>query len=47
MGTWTSSPEPRPRYHGPQVETISLAALWAAMQNYNTDITSDPVTVIF
>lgn len=33
-------------YNGPHVETISLAALWAAMQNYNRDITSDPVTVI-
>jgi hypothetical protein len=33
-------------YNGPQAETISLAALWAAMQNYNTDITTDPVTVI-
>ena len=33
-------------YDGPQVETISLAALWTAMQNYNTDITTDPVTVI-
>jgi hypothetical protein len=33
-------------YNGPQVETISLAALWTAMQNYNTDITSDLVTVI-
>ena len=33
-------------YNGPQVETISLAALWTAMQNYNTDITTDPVTVI-
>jgi hypothetical protein len=28
------------------VETISLAALWTAMQNYNTDITTDLVTVI-
>jgi hypothetical protein len=34
-------------YRGPQVQTISLAALWAAMQSYNTDITTDPVTVIF
>ena len=33
-------------YNGPQVETISLAALWTAMQNYNADITTDPVTVI-
>jgi hypothetical protein len=33
-------------HNGPAVETISLAALWAAMQNYNTDITTDPVTVI-
>jgi hypothetical protein len=33
-------------YNGPQVETISLAALWTAMQNYNTDITTDLVTVI-
>ena len=33
-------------YNGPRVETISLAALWTAMQDYNTDITTDPVTVI-
>jgi hypothetical protein len=33
-------------YTGPQVETISLAALWTAMQNYNADITTDLVTVI-
>ena len=33
-------------YNGPHVETISLAALWTAMQNYNADITTDPVTVI-
>ena len=33
-------------YNGPHVETISLAALWTAMQNYNTDITTDLVTVI-
>ncbi|MGD1054367.1 MAG: hypothetical protein ABR950_11150 [Candidatus Dormibacteria bacterium] len=33
-------------YNGPPEETISLAALWTAMQNYNTDILSDPVTVI-
>jgi hypothetical protein len=33
-------------YNGPDVETISLAALWAAMQNYNADISTDPVTVI-
>lgn len=33
-------------YNGPHVETISLEALWTAMQNYNADITTDPVTVI-
>jgi hypothetical protein len=33
-------------HNGPQVETISLTALWTAIQNYNTDITTDPVTVI-
>ena len=33
-------------YNGPHEETISLAALWTAMQNYNTDIATDPVTVI-
>jgi hypothetical protein len=33
-------------YDGPQVETISLAALWTAMQNYNADIATDPVTLI-
>lgn len=33
-------------YNGPHVETISLQALWTAMQNYNQDITTDPVTVI-
>ena len=33
-------------YNGPQVETIALAALWTAMQNYNADITTDLVTVI-
>jgi hypothetical protein len=33
-------------YRGPHTETISLAALWTAMQNYNQDITTDPVTVI-
>ena len=33
-------------YNGPRVETISLAVLWTAMQNYNTDITTDLVTVI-
>jgi hypothetical protein len=33
-------------YNGPQVETITLAALWKAMQSYNADIATDPVTVI-
>jgi hypothetical protein len=33
-------------YNGPEVQTISLAALWNAMQHYNTDVSSDPVTVI-
>jgi len=33
-------------YNGPHVETISLQELWTAMQNYNQDITTDPVTVI-
>ncbi len=33
-------------YNGPHVQTISLEALWTAMQNYNADITTDPVTVI-
>ncbi len=33
-------------YNGPEVQTISLAALWTAMQDYNADVTSDPVTVI-
>ncbi len=33
-------------YNGPEVQTISLAALWNAMQNYNQDVSSDPVTVI-
>ncbi len=33
-------------YNGPEVQTISLATLWNAMQNYNQDVTSDPVTVI-
>ncbi len=33
-------------YNGPEVQTISLATLWNAMQNYNQDVPSDPVTVI-
>jgi len=33
-------------YNGPHVQTISLEVLWTAMQNYNADITADPVTVI-
>ena len=33
-------------YNGPETQTISMAALWAAMQSYNTDVPSDPVTVI-
>jgi hypothetical protein len=33
-------------YNGPHVQTISLEALWTAMQNYNADITTDAVTVI-
>ncbi len=33
-------------YNGPETQTISLAALWNAMQNYNADVPSDPVTVI-
>lgn len=33
-------------YKGPPSETISLAALWTAMQSYNTDVTTDPVTVV-
>ena len=34
------------RKRSPQAETISLAALWTAVQNYNAEITTDPVTVI-
>jgi hypothetical protein len=44
--TYAESASSAAGYNGPQVETISLAALWTAMQNYNTDITTDLVTVI-
>ena len=33
-------------YDGPETQTISPAALGNAMQNYNADVPSDPVTVI-
>jgi hypothetical protein len=44
--TYTESAGSVAGYNGPQVETISLAALWTAMQKYNADITTDLVTVI-
>jgi hypothetical protein len=33
-------------YNGPHVQTVSLEAVWTAMQNYNAENTTDPVTVI-
>jgi hypothetical protein len=43
--TWRA-PARWPATDGPEMRTISLAALWTEMQDYIADVTGDPVTVI-
>lgn len=44
--TYAETPSPLAGYRGPDFQTISLNALWAAMQAYNVASPSDPMNVI-
>ena len=44
--SYAETPSPLAGYRGPDFQTISLNALWAAMQAYNLASPSDPMNVI-
>src|SRR5919108_736626 len=44
--TYAETPSPLAGYRGPDFQTISLNALWIAMQAYNREAPYDPMNVI-
>ena len=44
--TYAETPSPLAGYRGPDFQTISVSALWAAMQAYTVASPSDPMNVI-
>ena len=44
--TYAETPSPLAGYRGPDFQTISVAALWVAMQAYNREFPADPMNVI-
>jgi hypothetical protein len=45
--SYAETPSPLAGYRGPDFQTISLEALWVAMQAYNREAPSDPINVIW
>ncbi len=45
--TYAETPSPLAGYRGPDFQTISLSALWTAMQAYNLDSPLDPMNMIW
>jgi hypothetical protein len=44
--TYAETPSPLAGYRGPDFQTISVAALWVAMQAYIKEFPADPMNVI-
>jgi len=44
--TYAETPSPLAGYRGPDFQTISVSALWVAMQAYNREFPADPMNVI-
>jgi hypothetical protein len=44
--TYAETPSPLAGYRGPDFQTISVNALWVAMQAYNREFPADPMNVI-
>jgi hypothetical protein len=44
--TYAETPSPLAGYRGPDFQTISVNALWVAMQAYNREFPQDPMNVI-
>jgi len=44
--TYAETPSPLAGYRGPDFQTISLSALWVAMQAYNREFPADPMNVL-
>jgi hypothetical protein len=44
--TYAETPSPLAGYRGPDFQTISVNALWVAMQAYNREFAQDPMNVI-
>jgi hypothetical protein len=44
--TYAETPSPLAGYRGPDFQTITVKALWVAMQAYNREAPSDPMNVI-
>ncbi|HYM51562.1 MAG TPA: hypothetical protein VET65_13460 [Candidatus Limnocylindrales bacterium] len=45
--TYAETPSPLAGYRGPDFQTISVQALWVAMQQYNVQAPYDPLNVIW
>lgn len=45
--TYAETPSPLAGYRGPDFQTVSVAALWVAMEAFITDDPADPVNVIW
>ena len=44
--TYAETPSPLAGYRGPDFQTITVSALWVAMQAYNREFPADPMNVI-
>ncbi|GAC1481167.1 MAG: hypothetical protein PVSMB9_06280 [Candidatus Dormibacteria bacterium] len=44
--TYAETPSPLAGYRGPDFQTISVSALWFAMQAYNREFPADPMNVL-
>lgn len=44
--TYAETPSPLAGYRGPDFQTISVKALWVAMQAYNKEFPADPMNVL-
>ncbi len=44
--TYAETPSPLAGYRGPDFQTISVRALWVAMQAYNKEFPADPMNVL-
>ena len=44
--TYAETPSPIAGYRGPDFQTISVKALWVAIQAYNREFPADPMNVL-